>query len=149
MTFSDQLTALQSLYRLQHDLGNKISGASFAEERGHLSPEDKIELVQMTDEYQLREKEAEFLREKIKTEFPKEYAEHLASLHAKLTAIQKHLAAMTGEQEFKNSFNKTICESLLSDLSKLIKNRDVKYNLNWLFDVSDRIILEYKTSLKL
>jgi hypothetical protein len=144
MSFSEKINLLQSIYRKLHDLSNQISGASFAEDRGYLSDEDKKEVEQKQKEYDQLEIEEARLRENIKAEFPEEYKQHLATIQAKLTTIQNHLNAVKEALEFKQSFNKTLCESLLPDLSKLLQNKNPKNSFHWIFDVSASLIEEYK-----
>ncbi len=143
MSFSEKIIRLQTLYRLQHDLNNQIAGADFAEEKGELSDEEKTVLEQRTAEYQNLDNEATIVREATVLEFPEDYTRYLNELHARLTRIQNHLLAMKGEIEFRHNFNKSLCESLLADLSKLRQNKKTKYTLCWLFDVSASLLEEY------
>lgn len=147
MSFQEQISKLQTIYRLQHDLSNTISGAEFADEKGQLSEDEKNQLLMQKEEYRQRGAEEIVLREKIQTEFPEEYTQYLKGLHARLTTIQTYLNTLKDEIEFKHSLNKTLCKNLLSDLSKFIRNQKTQYDLNWLFDVSVRLTEEYKTLL--
>lgn len=148
MSFAEKITLLQQLYRSQHDLTNHIDGASFSEEKGQLTEEELKSLEEKKSQYDVLTKEEETLRENIRQEYPEEYARYLKDIQTKLQTIQKHLAKPE-KLEFKDSFNKTLCDSLLSDLSKLILNKKPKYALNWLFDVSLSLIEEYRGKLKL
>ncbi len=147
MSFSEKISSLQSIYRKLHDLSNQLSGASFAEDRGYLSAEDKKEMEQKQKEYEQLEKEEISLRSTIIAMYPQEYKQHIATIQSKLTAILNHLNAVKETLEFKQSFNKTLCESLLPDLSKLIENKKPKNFFHWIFDVSASLIEEYKTIL--
>jgi hypothetical protein len=148
MSFAEQISQLQNIYRLQHDLSNKITGYDFAEEQGNLSEQERDELLQMKKEFQQYANEEIALREKIKSDYTEAYTNYLNELHTQLSAIQKYLSSLQGELEFKHSFNKSVCKNLLSDLSKFIKNQKTQYDLNWLFDVSTRLIEEYKNTVK-
>jgi len=143
-SFSEKIATLQSIYRSQHDLSNKLAGASFADDRGYLSEAEKIEFQQIQEQYSQQEKVEQTLREEIRAEFPEAYEQHLKTLQTKLLQLQKYFQSLKGELEFRQSFNKTLCESLLSDLSKLIQNKKTNYALNWLFDVSESLLEEYK-----
>lgn len=148
MSFAEKIIHLQQLYRTQHDLTNHIDGASFAGEKGPLTEEELKSLEEKKAQYDLLAKEEETLRENIRQEFPGEYARYLKELQTKLQTIQAYLAKPE-TLEFKDSFNKTLCDSLLSDLSKLIQNKKTKYALHWLFDVSVSLVEEYRAKLKL
>ena len=145
MSFSEKISFLQSVYRKQHDLSNQIAGAEFAEERGSLSEEDKKDVEQKKREYDQLEKEEINIRQNIMKEFPEEYKQHITILHARLTVIQNYLNAFSGALEFKQSFNKTLCASLLPDLSKLLQGKKTKNSFHWIFDVSGSLIEEYKS----
>ena len=149
MSFEEQLSQLQNIYRQQHDLTNKIAGLDFAEERGHLPEQERDELQRLREEFQQRSAEELNLREKIKSEYEVEYNRYLHALHDRITAIQKYLGTLQGEVEFKHHFNKSLCKNLLSDLSKFIKSQKTQYDINWLFDVSAILIEEYKNTVKL
>jgi hypothetical protein len=144
MSFSEKINSLQCIYRKQHDLSNQIANAAFADVRGHLSEEDKKDIEQKQKEFEQFEKEEISLRKDITIEFPEEYKQHLTTTHTKLTAIQNYLNAFTGALEFKQSFHKTLCESLLPDLSKVLKDKKPKNSFHWIFDVSGSLIEEYK-----
>ena len=143
MNFLEKNTLLQSIYRKQHDLSNQIDGASFAEEKGQLSSDESIALEQKQHEFELLEKEASILREDIKNNYSSDYTAHLSLLHKDLILIQTKLNALTGEIEFKQSFNKILCQSLLPDISKLMQDKKIKNSYHWLFDVSRSLIHEY------
>ena len=149
MKFEEKIAQLQLVYRHQHDLSNKISGASFAEERGHLDEEGKKELEVMIIQYNKLEEEQITLRDQIKNNFSKEYDLHLSSIQKKLTTIQDYLNGLSKEIEFKHSFNKTITKSLLGNLKNHIQGKKIDSTLPWLFDVASTIIEEYRVTLKL
>jgi hypothetical protein len=149
MTFPEKILQLQSGYRTQHDLGNQLAGANFADDRGFLPEGDRKEVEQKQIEFDQLEKELTALREEIITKFPEEYKKYLENLQTNLTKILTHLKSLTGEIEFKQSFNKTLCESLLPDLSKHIQNKKIKNSFDWLFDVSASLVEEYRSPLKL
>ena len=149
MTFLEKIAKLQSGYRLQHDLSNQIDGANFAEDKGQLSEIEKKEMTRMQEEFNLLEFEQTKILEELLLKFPEEYKKYLENIHSKLSKILNHLKSLPGEIEFKQSFNKTLCESLIPDLAKHIQNKKTKNSFPWLFDVSLSLIEEYKEALKL
>ncbi len=147
MSFLEINFQLQSLYRLQHDLSNQIDGAAFAEDKGQLSIDERALLELKQNEFDRLEKEVVVIREELQNTYSKDYISHLSSIHKNLSLIQNHLNALQGEIEFKQSFNKTLCHSLLADLSKHIQGKKIKNTFYWLFDVSTILIEEYSSFL--